>query len=222
MPILLIEDEARIASFIEKGLNSEGYQVVVAKDGLEAIEIFDRRNFELVLLDLLLPGKDGRQVLKEIRLRNSEIPIIVLTAVEDTTSKVDSLDEGASDYITKPFDFEELAARIRAHLRQRRQSSSSILKVGNLSLNLKTRQASCGDQTVFLTTREFCLLEYLLRHPNQVVSRTQILNHVWGYDFDPESNIVDVYVRHLRKKLSPRGQDCCIETVRGAGYRVTG
>lgn len=220
MHILIVEDERRIASFINKGLIAEGYYTTVAYDGEEGLRLVNNHDFDLILLDILLPKLDGIEVLNGIRRFKPDIPIIMLTAKDDLSLKVSSLDNGANDYITKPFAFEELTARIRAHLRQKDQASTDVMRAGNLVLDLKRREVEFKNNRVALTSREFSLLEYLVRHKNQILNRTQILNHVWGYEFDPESNIVDVYVRYLRQKIGLSKKKPTIETVRGAGYRV--
>jgi two-component system copper resistance phosphate regulon response regulator CusR len=221
MRLLLVEDEDRVASFIAKGLEGAGYVTEVAATG-EAALAYVRAGgpLDLILLDVGLPDMDGFQVLAELRRSDQETPIIMLTARGDVPSRVRGLDLGADDYIPKPFDFEELVARIRAQLRHSRQPRASVLQVGDLSLDLKTRRAKRGDRNTDLTSREFALLEFLLRHEGQVVSRSQILGSVWGYGFDPQSNVVDVYVGYLRGKLDRPGEDTFIETVRGGGYRL--
>lgn len=221
MQLLIVEDERRVASFLERGLRAEGYAVAVARDGEEAVQLATGEPFDLIILDLRLPKKDGLTVLREIRQVKPTVPVLILTARDDLPSKVEGLNAGADDYLTKPFAVEELIARIRAHLR-RQEERADLLQVGPIRLDLRARRVECGSVTVPLTRREFALLEYLLRHPGQVLTRTQILNHVWGYDFDPESNVVDVYVRYLREKLGRAGAPQAIETVRGVGYRVAG
>ena len=219
MRILIVEDEKRIASFIKKGLEAEGYSTIIAADGNEGATLATIEDFDLVILDLFLPKKDGFDVLSEIRHIKPTLPVIILTAKDDVSSKVKGLDLGADDYLVKPFAFEELTARVRAKLRST-QNEASVLRLGNLTLDLKTREAKYQNKKTFLASKEFALLEYLLRNPNQVISRVQILNKVWGYDFDPQSNIVDVYIRYLRQKLQIISGKSLIETVRGAGYRV--
>jgi DNA-binding response OmpR family regulator len=214
--ILIAEDEPRIASFLEKGFRSAGFTTSVAQTGAEAAAMARQGDFDLLVLDLGLPGKDGNQVLAEIRRRGDRLPVIILTARDGIDDTVAGLEGGADDYVTKPFRFEELLARIRVRLRDSGETEPTILAAGALTLDLRTRRATVGDRTVELTAREFTLLETLLRHPGQVLSREQLLSHVWGYDFDPGSNVVDVYIRYLRKKL---GNDL-IETVRGMGYRL--
>ncbi len=214
--ILIAEDEPRIASFLEKGLRSNGFTTSVAQTGNEAASMARHGEFDLLILDLGLPGKDGNQVLAEIRRRGDRLPVIILTARDGIDDTVAGLEGGADDYVTKPFRFEELLARIRVQLRDGGESEPTMLSAGDVTLDLRTRRARVGDRTVELTAREFTLMETLLRHPGQVLSREQLLSHVWGYDFDPNSNVVDVYIRYLRRKL---GNDL-IETVRGMGYRL--
>lgn len=216
--ILIAEDEPRIASFLEKGLKANGFTTVIVDDGQAAARMADSKDFDLLILDLGLPGKDGLEVLEELRGRGETLPIIILTARDDLADKVAGLEGGADDYVTKPFRFEELLARVRVRLRDRTsfaRKDDLILQVGDILLDLRSRKVSVGDRYVELSAREFILAETFLRHPGQVLSREQLLSSVWGYDYDPNSNIVDVYVGYLRKKL---GSDK-IETVRGMGYR---
>jgi DNA-binding response OmpR family regulator len=220
MRLLVIEDEAAIADFIEKGLVAEGYAVRRAGDGLEGERLALSGDYRLVLLDLGLPGRDGLDVLRSIRSSQPELPVIALTARDAVEQKVAGLDLGANDYLTKPFAFEELLARIRAQLRSPGQASASELRTGDIRLDLRTRKVERAGAEVRLTTREFELLAYLMRHPNQVLSRAQILNAVWGYDYDPGTNVLEVYVGYLRKKLSSADAPAPIETVRSAGYRL--
>lgn len=216
---MIVEDEPRIAAFLEKGLKANGFTTTVAKDGREAVSLADSNAFDLLLLDLGLPGKDGWAVLAELRGRGEQLPIIILTARDDVSDKVAGLEGGADDYVTKPFRFEELLARVRLRLRDRAYPTGKdemILKVANITLDLRSRQVKVGDRLVEISAREFALVETFLRHPGQVMSREQLLSHVWGYDYDPGSNIVDVYVGYLRRKL----RIDLIETVRGMGYRL--
>ncbi|QDL10869.1 DNA-binding response regulator [Brasilonema octagenarum UFV-E1] len=217
--ILIAEDEPRIATFIEKGLRASGFSSAIAKDGHEALSMAQTGDFNLLLLDIGLPGKDGWMVLEELRGQGEQISIIILSARDDVSDKVAGLEGGADDYITKPFRFEELLARVRARLRDNRlvrRQEETILKTGKIVLNLLTRQIWVGDHLLKLSAREFILAETFVRHPGQVMSREQLLSRVWGYDYDPGSNVVDVCVGSLRKKL---GHDY-IETVRGMGYRL--
>ena len=215
--ILIAEDEDRIASFLEKGLAAEGHATTVVGDGHDAARFARSGLFDLVVLDLGLPGKDGLQVLHELRDGGDRTPVIVLTARSGVEHVVQGLELGADDYLTKPFAFDELLARIRARLRDRGTPEATSLVVAGRELDLRTRRLHLDERTVEdLTNREFALAELLFRHPGQVLSREQILNQVWGFDYDPGSNIVDVYVSNLRSKL---GRDA-IETIRGVGYRL--
>ena len=213
--ILIVEDEDRIASFVRKGLSANGFSTTVVGDGRGAVDYALTGDFDLMVLDLGLPDMDGFTVLRTLREARVTTPVIILTARDSVRDTVAGLEGGADDYVTKPFRFEELLARIRLRLRGADNAPEvTVLSSGPVSLDLRTRRAKVGDRTVDLTAREFTLLELFLRHPGQVLSREQILSHVWGYDFDPGSNIVDVYVRALRRKLGPE----CISTVRGMGY----
>lgn len=215
--ILIAEDEERIASFVEKGLTSNGFTTTLVADGESALQYALTGGFDLVILDIGLPIRDGFTVLRTLREAQVSTPVIILTARDTVRDTVAGLEGGADDYMTKPFRFEELLARVRLRLRaSSRAPETTVLRAGELSLDLRTRRARVGQRTVDLTAREFVLLELFLRHPGQVLSREQILSHVWGYDFDPGSNVVDVYVRALRKKLGAER----IATVRGMGYRL--
>jgi two-component system, OmpR family, copper resistance phosphate regulon response regulator CusR len=216
--ILIVEDEERIAAFVEKGLRANGFTTTVTHDGDTAIELALAGSFDLLVLDLGLSGRDGFAVLRTLREARVYTPVVILTARDSIHDTVAGLQGGADDYMTKPFRFEELLARIRLRLRPNdRTPEVTVLRTGGLSLDLRTRRAQVDGRTVDLTAREFVLLELFLRHPGQVLSREQILSHVWGYSLDPGSNIVDVYVRALRKKLGATA----IETVRGMGYRLS-
>jgi DNA-binding response OmpR family regulator len=214
--ILIVEDEPRIVSFLERGLKSAGYSTIAVDRGKDAVALARDDAFDLMILDLGLPDLDGQQVLAQIRTRGERLPVIILTARDGVEDTVRGLEGGADDYVTKPFRFEELLARLRLRLRDEATTESTVLVAGILKLDLRSRRASVGERVVELTAREFALLETMLRHAGQVLSREQLLSHVWGYDFDPGSNVVDVYVRYLRRKLG----DGVIETVRGMGYRL--
>ncbi|PXY19507.1 response regulator transcription factor [Prauserella muralis] len=215
--ILIAEDEQRIASFVEKGLRANGFATTVVADGDAALAHAVAGEFDLVVLDLGLPRRDGFAVLRAMRQARVTTPVIILTARDSVHDTVAGLEGGADDYMTKPFRFEELLARVRLRLRPAdRAPEVTVLRHGALSLDLRTRRAETPAGMVDLTAREFALLELFLRHAGQVLSREQILSHVWGYDFDPGSNVVDVYVRTLRRKI---GQDAIL-TVRGMGYRL--
>jgi DNA-binding response OmpR family regulator len=215
--ILIAEDEPRLASFLEKGLRANGFTTTVVADGITATAMARDDSFDLLILDLGLPGRDGTLVLRQLRSADQRMPVLILTARDDVTDKVAGLEGGADDYMTKPFRFEELLARVRARLRDERTIEPTVLRSGEVTLDLRTRRATVAGETTELTAREFTMLEVLLRHAGQVLSREQLLSHVWGYDYDPGSNVVDVYVGYLRRKL---GQDA-IETVRGMGYRLS-
>ena len=214
--ILIAEDEPRIASFLEKGLKANGFTTSVAAEGHDALFMARSGEFDLVILDLGLPGKDGLDVLQDLRAKDKFLPVIILTARDGVENTVSGLEGGADDYVTKPFSFDELLARVRVRLRGDRAPEETVLRAGELSLDLRTRTASVADRSVELSAREFTLAETFFRHAGQVLSREQLLSHVWGYDYDPGSNVVDVYVGYLRKKL---GGDN-IKTVRGMGYRL--
>jgi DNA-binding response OmpR family regulator len=214
--ILIVEDEERIASFVEKGLRANGFTTLVAGDGDQATVYLRTEPFDLVLLDVGLPGPDGFEVLRTFRGWDRRTPVVMLTARDGVSDTVAGLESGADDYITKPFSFEELLARVRARLREDRGAGSTSLEVANASLDLRTRKLTVDGKPADLTAREFALAETFFRHPGQVLSREQLLSHVWGFDHDPGSNVVDVYVGYLRKKLGG-GR---ISTVRGMGYRL--
>ncbi len=215
--ILIVEDEVRIASFVEKGLKAEGYTPTVVADGVTGLDYALTGQFDLAILDIGLPDMDGFTVLKRMRESGSAMPVIVLTARDSVTDTVRGLEGGADDYMPKPFRFAELLARVRLRLRERPTTGDepAVLERGNVRLDLIRREATVGGRSVELSAREFLLAEMFLRHPGQVLSREQLLSHVWGYEFDPGSNVVDVYVGYLRKKL---GADV-ITTLRGMGYR---
>ena len=214
--ILIAEDEERLSAFLEKGLRANGFVTTVAGDGASAALMARDADFDLLILDVGLPGKDGFQALHDVRRAGQRIPVIMLTVRRDPADKVAGLKGGADDYMTKPFAFEELLARVHARLRHQLEPDRSSLRVGDLVLDLRGRRAARHGVTADLTAKEFMLLETLMGHAGQVLSREQLLSHVWGYDYDPGvgSNVVEVYVRYLRRKL---GADV-IETVRGMGY----
>ena len=214
--ILIAEDEHRIAGFLEKGFRANGYATLTVPSGADAAAMARDVDFDLLILDLGLPDLDGQRVVREIRRRGQRLPVIILTARTSVRDTVDGLEGGADDYVTKPFRFEELLARVRVQLRDDRDAEPTTLRAGEVVLDLRSRTATVREREVELTAREFTLAETLLRHPGQVLSREQLLSHVWGYDFDPGSNIVDVYIGYLRRKLG----DDVIATVRGMGYRL--
>jgi DNA-binding response OmpR family regulator len=214
--ILIAEDEPRLASFLDKGLRAQGFATTVVSDGAGASALARDDEFDLLVLDLGLPGKPGAEVLRDLRLAGQHMPVLILTARDDIDSTVAGLEGGADDYVTKPFRFEELLARIRARLREQPEAEQTVLEAGGVTLDMRARRASVQGKTIELSAREYTMLEVLMRHAGQVLSREQLLSHVWGYDHDPGSNVVDVYIGYLRKKLGPD----VIETARGMGYRL--
>lgn len=217
--ILIVEDDPRISSFVVKGLKAAGYTSTLINDGNAAFLISKTSIFDLIILDVGLPGMDGFTIMKKLRAEGISTPIIMLTARDSVTDTLEGLENGANDYMTKPFQFAELLARIRLRLLDinREENTASMLSHRDLVLNVLTRQVTVAGASTELTSREFALLETLIRHKNQVLSREQLLGQVWGMDFDPNSNVVDVYIRALRKKI---GEDYIV-TVRGAGYRFS-
>jgi DNA-binding response OmpR family regulator len=219
MQILIVEDEKKLAHALRRGLLEEKYAVDIAFDGEEALEKCDTNEYDLIILDLMIPKIDGLAVLSKMRKTNTGIPVIILTAKNSPEDKVRGLDEGADDYITKPFSFTELAARIRALMRRGRSADPPVLGVADLTLDPAARTVRRGNKILMLTAREFALLEYFMRHPNKVLSETQLLEHVWDLNYQGLSNVVATYVKYLRQKLrvSPRDKEL-IHTVRGFGY----
>ncbi|HOA98485.1 two-component system response regulator RppA [Candidatus Sordicultor fermentans] len=220
MRILVVEDEKRLAEVIKKGLVEEGYSVDVAYDGAEGQYMAESASYDLVILDIMLPKKDGVTICQELRIRGINTPILMLTAKDSVEDRVKGLDSGADDYLVKPFAFSELVARVRALLRREALSKASKLQVGNLVMDTLTREVWRGDKKIELTAKEYAILEYFMRHPNMVVTRTMLMEKVWDYDFEGISNVIDVYIRRLRLKLDEEGAESIIETVRGAGYRL--
>jgi len=221
MRILVVEDEQNVAAFIEQGLTEEGYTVDVAVDGELALDYAQTYDYDMILLDVLLPKIDGRQVARTLRQRGVQTPILMLTALDAVDDRVAGLDSGADDYLVKPFAYQELLARIRARTRKPNHTGNpNQLRLGDLSLNRLTRQVRRGEREIELTSKEFALLEHLMLHPGQVHSRTEIGEHVWGYDFYTHSNIVDVYIGYLRRKLDDGHEPRLIQTVRGVGYKL--
>jgi DNA-binding response OmpR family regulator len=218
--ILIVEDEPSIADFLERGLEAEGYAISCVADGIEGERLAQAGEIDLVILDLMLPRRHGLEILTGIRRTRPHLPVIVLTARGDTEDKVAGLDSGATDYVTKPFSFEELAARVRAHLRDRDEASSTRLEAGDIRLDLIGRRVERGGVGVRLSPTEFRLLAYFMRRPGQVVSRNEILRAVWGYEHDADTGVVGVYVGYLRRKLALPGRPAPIETVRSVGYRL--
>lgn len=220
MRVLVVEDERAIADFLSRGLESEGYAVTCVHDGVAGAALALTGRFDLLIVDLMLPGRNGMEVLRDFRAADTETPVILLTAKSEVSDRVAGLDGGATDYVTKPFAFEELAARVRAHLRSPGQGETTELRVGTIDLDLLKRIVKRDGVEVRLSAREFDLLAYMMRHPGQVLSREQLLSGVWGYDYDPGTNVVGVYIAYLRRKLTGSGQDDPIETLRSVGYRL--
>jgi DNA-binding response OmpR family regulator len=220
MRILVVEDEPAIADFLRRGLQAEGYAVDCARDGVDGERRALSGDVDLVILDVMLPERDGMAVLRKIRSRDAALPVIMLTARGEVEEKVSALDSGANDYVTKPFSFDELSARVRAHLRSPEQGRATELSVGDIRLDFLTRRVERDGLPITLSAREFELLAYFMRHPGQVLSKQQILSAVWGYDFDPGTNVVEVYVGYLRRKLAVDGKSTPIETLRSVGYRL--
>lgn len=218
--ILVIEDEPGIVDFLERGLRAEGFDVRSAFDGTSGSAIALNEEIDLVVLDLMLPGRSGLHVLATLHEAKPALPVIVLTALGEVEHRVAGLDAGAVDYLTKPFSLNELAARIRAHLRAAAQIPRTTLSAGDIEVNLLTREVRRGGELVRLSTTEFELLTYLMHNPDHVLSREQILRAVWGYEYDPGTNVVDVYIGYLRRKLRQRGGGAPIVTVRSVGYRL--
>jgi DNA-binding response OmpR family regulator len=219
MRVLIVEDDPAIARFLERGLAAHGHRALIADNGPDGVQMAADESVDLVLLDIMLPGMDGQAVLRRIRARRPGVPVLMLTARDEVRDKVSALDGGADDYLTKPFDLEELLARMRAIVRRADQPQASRIQIGDLKIDLRSHRVWRGEKLVDLSSREFALLEYFVRHQGQVLSRQQILSAVWDYAFDPGSNVVDVYVSYLRNKLDRRGEPSLIATVRGAGYR---
>ncbi|MCR4417880.1 MAG: response regulator transcription factor [Ignavibacteria bacterium] len=218
MRILLVEDEKKVASFIKKGLEEEYYTVDVAYDGKEGSKLALSEEYDLIILDLMLPYKDGINILKEIRDAKLSVPVLILTAKGSVQDKVTGLDSGADDYLAKPFSFDELLARIRALLRRYSTEKSILLKADDLKMDLQSRKVFRGNKEIQLTSKEFSILEYLLRNKNRIVTRTKLIEHIYEYNFDPETNLIDVYINKLRNKIDKGFDKQLIHTIRGAGY----
>jgi len=216
--VLIVEDETKLAQFIELELKSEGYQVKIATNGFDGLTQARESTPDLLILDWMLPGISGLEICQRLRQTGSTVPIIILTAKDETSDRVAGLDAGADDYVVKPFSVEELLARIRVHLRRTQDEETDTLQFGDLKLNSSTWEVYRGDRAIELTAKEFELLRYLLNHPRQVLTRDQILDRIWGYDFIGDSNIIEVYIRYLRLKLEAEGESRLIQTVRGVGY----
>lgn len=218
MRLLVVEDEKKVSSFIKKGLEEEGYAVDVANDGEEGLYMALDRVHDLIILDIQLPKMDGLDVLQELRKQKVPTPVLLLTVRATIEDKVLGLDSGADDYLTKPFAFQELVARIRALLRRRVEAEPAVLQIDDLSLDPARRIVSRGDEKIDLSPREFSLLDFFMRNPGRVLTRTMITEHVWDYDFDTDTNVIDVYVNYLRKKIDAGREPKLIHTVRGVGY----
>ncbi|MDJ0694116.1 MAG: response regulator transcription factor [Mastigocoleus sp. MO_167.B18] len=216
--ILLVEDEVKLARFVELELSFEGYQVSVANDGLSGLTMARESHPDIVILDWMLPGMSGVDICRRLRSTGEKVPIILLTAKDEVSDRVTGLDAGADDYVVKPFSIEELLARIRAHLRRNQEEDVDVLLFENLKLNRSTREVYRGTRQIELTAKEFDLLEHLMSHPRQVITRDRILEEVWGYDFMGDSNIIEVYIRYLRLKLEANSEKRLIQTIRGVGY----
>jgi len=220
MRILVVEDERRLCNIIKRGLLEEGYAVDAAFDGEDGEYLAETTPYDLVILDIMLPMKDGIEICQELRQKKINMPILMLTARDTVEDRVRGLDAGADDYLVKPFAFNELLARIRALLRREGLSKTPRLKVGSLTLDTLTREVWYEERKIELTNKEYVILEYLMRHPNMVITRTMLEEHAWDYDFDSISNLIDVYIRKLRRKIDENTKTSLIQTVRGAGYRL--
>ncbi len=221
MRILIVEDERQIAAFLERGLKEEGYAIDVVHNGDDALDWAAAVEYDGIVLDVMLPGRDGFSVCRELRARGNKTPVLMLTARDTVDDRVTGLDLGADDYLTKPFAFKELVARLRAITRRQSDTRSVELQVGDLTLNTLTHTAPRGERRIDLTAKEYNLLEFLMRNPNRVLTRTQIAEHVWNLDFISESNVVDVYIRDLRRKIDGATDVKLIKTVRGSGYLMS-
>ncbi len=220
MRILVIEDERKVASFIKRGLEEERYIVETAADGEQGLALAMDNPFDAIVLDVMLPKMDGYEVLKALRDEGNATPVLMLTARGSTEDRVQGLDLGADDYLTKPFHFEELAARLRSILRRSTTEKTTRLQCGDLTLDLVTHFAYRDEKEIELTTKEYALLEYLMRNKERILSRSMIMQHVWKHNFDPESNIIDVYIKRLRQKIEKPDQPQMVQSVRGVGYRM--
>ncbi len=220
MRILVVEDEKKVASFIKKGLEEENYAVDIAYDGEEGLVLAEINEYDLVLLDIMLPKLDGMEVLRRIRGNGSSVPILMLTAKDAVEDIVSGLDSGSDDYLTKPFSFAELLARVRALLRRKTKEKTDLLTIGDLILSTSTHRVKRGGEEIELTAKEYALLEYFMRNPNRILTRTLITEHVWDYHFDPSTNVIDVYVNYLRKKIDQGFEKKLIHTIRGSGYMI--
>jgi DNA-binding response OmpR family regulator len=220
MKVLLVEDDRKISSFVKKGLKEHGFVVDACEDGNEGYFLAAEQAYDVIILDIMLPGRDGLSILRNLREKKNTVPVILLTARSALNERVEGLNLGADDYLCKPFYMEELLARIHAVARRASGEKLTRMQVGDLVVDLMSREVKIGKEHIELTAREFSLLELIMRTPGRVFTRTQILEHVWGYDFDPQTNVVDVYIRRLRSKLDRNPDAPIIQTVRGVGYRL--
>jgi DNA-binding response OmpR family regulator len=220
MRVLVVEDERRLAGIIKRGLIEEGYAVDTTFDGEDAQFMAETTSYDIIILDIMLPKKDGIAVCKDLRAKKINTPILMLTARDSVEDRVKGLDSGADDYLIKPFAFSELLARVRALLRRESLSKTPRIQVGDLLLDTLTREAWRGDRKIDLTTKEYSILEYFMSHPNMVITRTMLEENGWDYEYDNMSNIIDVYIRRLRRKIDGDTDESLIQTVRGAGYRL--
>ena len=220
MRILLVEDDSRVASFIRRGLREENYSVDLAADGEQALFLGQSEKYDLMILDLHLPKRSGHEVLRTLRAERVTVPILILTAKDGLEDKVAGLDAGADDYLTKPFGFEELLARVRALLRRRGDMVPSVLRMADLEMDTLKRRVTRRDKEIILTNREYALLEFFMRHPDQGVTRSLLAEHVWGYDFDTFSNVIDVHIARLRRKIDDDFSPKLLQTLRGSGYKL--
>ncbi len=222
MKVLVVEDDKKLGGFLRKGLEAQGFVVDFSDNGDEGFTLATTRNYDALVLDIMLPGRDGLSILRNLRERHSTVPVILCTARSALNERLDGLNTGADDYLIKPFYIEELVARLHALIRRASGQQNNLLEHGDITVNLLTREVKCGAKPVELTAREFALLTYLMRSPGRTFTRAQICEHVWNYHFDPGTNLVDVYVQHLRKKLAGDSDRPVIETVRSVGYRIPG
>lgn len=220
MRVLIVEDEPRLNDIMKRGLSEEGYVVDAAFDGKEGAHLADSIRYDVIVLDIMLPKKDGITVCRELRAAQVQTPIIMLTAKDTVEDKVAGLDAGADDYMVKPFAFNELSARLRALVRRRGAIAQPLLEAGSLVMDTATREVRCGERLLELTNKEYTILEYFMEHPNQVITRMVLEERAWNYESDTASNIIDVYIRRIRKKIQGAGGDDPIQTIRGAGYRL--
>ncbi|MDF1860122.1 MAG: response regulator transcription factor [Verrucomicrobiales bacterium] len=220
MRVLVVEDQERIASFIEKGLKEQGFVVDLTRDGDDGYALATTEPYDAIVLDIMLPGRDGLSILKNLRKKGNNVPVLLLTARSELDERLEGLNLGADDYMTKPFYIEELIARLHTIVRRSAGEATHLLKVEDLFMDLVNRVVKRGEEEIQLSMREFSLLEYLMKSPGRVVSRMQICEHVWNYSFDPDTNLVDVYIQRIRKKVDKEFPTKLIETVRGVGYRI--